>query len=133
MLSWLVSKKLQLIIDTSSDCGAAYRINLGTVSSSNHPSAGGVYKRVCTSSSDGHFIFRQENGDKYAYYAASDSGTFWVVSDRIGGSALLLKFLSSGTFGCLGPESSGVWLASSGSDFLGDSSTYVERLGESCK
>ena len=121
------------MIDTSSDCGAAYRINLGTVSSSNHPSAGGVYRKVCTSSSDGNSIFRQENGDKYAYYATADSGTFWVISDRIGGDALLLKFLFSGTFGCLGPESSGQWLTSSGSDLQSDSSTYVERLGESCR
>ena len=121
------------MIDTSSDCGDAYRINLGTVSSSNQPNAGGVYRRVCTSSSDGNSIFRQEDGDKYAYYITSDSATFWVISDRIGGDALLLKFLSSGTFGCLGPESSGEWLVMSGSGPIGDSSTYVERLGESCK
>ena len=122
-----------MIIDTSSDCGDNYRINLGTVSSSNHPSAGGVYRRVCTSTSDGNFIYRQENGDKYAYYTSTSDGTFWVVSDRIGGSALLVKFISSGTFGCLGPESSGIWLVSSGDTVIGDGGTYVERLGESCK
>ena len=88
---------------------------------------------MCTSSSDGNSIFRQENGDKYAFYVTASFGTYWAISDRIGGSALLLKFFSSGTFGCLGPESSGGWLAVSGSDPIGDSGTYVERLGESCK
>ena len=99
-------------IDTSS-CGTAYRITLGSTGSEHQPSTEGLYKKVCTASDD-TFIYKKDDDSFYLFYVEFNSAPFWAISNKIGGSSMIIKSISSSPPYCPGPESNGVWLIITG-------------------
>ena len=48
------------------------------------------------------------------YFVDIQGSPFWVVSNRIGGSSLIVKGITGDSPGCPGSESNGYWLIITG-------------------
>ena len=97
----------------SSNCEQSYKIILGSNGLTHQSSTAGVYRQVCTAS-DNTAIYKLEDESIYLYYVDIQGNPFWVVSNRIGGSSLIVKGVTGDSPGCPGSESEGYWLIITG-------------------
>ena len=98
----------QLWYDTSDPNNKVLRINDGTVSGANWPSANGIYQ--------------QPIDPKLSGGAGLNTGDIWVDTENV-----LLKIYSGGTWHVVGPTTSGVQKTGAESTILTDASTNVDN------
>ena len=102
-----------VILATPTDCEPAYKVILGETGTLHQSSTGGVYIKVCTAS-DNTAIYKLEDESIYMYFVDIQGSPFWVVSNRLGGSSLVVKGVTGDSPGCPGSESAGYWLIITG-------------------
>ena len=93
--------------------GNLYKITLGSTGSEYQPSTKGFYRKVCTAS-DNTFIYKKDDDSLYLFYVEFNSAPYWAISNKIGGSSMIIKSVQSSSPYCPGPESNGVWLIITG-------------------
>ena len=104
---------LWYVLDSGSSCSSNYNITLGSSGLQHQPSTGGLYTKVCTTSDDNP-IYKKEDDSLYLYYVEFNASPFWAISNKIGGSSMIIKSVQSSPPYCPGPESNGVWLIITG-------------------
>ena len=104
---------LWYVLDSGSSCSSNYNITLGSSGLQHQPSTGGLYTKVCTTSDDNP-IYKKEDDSLYLFYVEFNASPFWAISNKIGGSSMIIKSVQSSPPYCPGPESNGVWLIITG-------------------